>query len=108
MHGYEPTPAEFEEWEHQEKAEREAYQQHKAAEAAWAEKWPNHCTNCGGWGGFSTPASYDGPGDFDPCEPGEDVPIEKCHRCGELGLDEDGNGPCKKCGWNYDDGIPQW
>lgn len=91
--------------------EQELLQQQKQADAyneAWRAKWPNHCRKCGGWGGFSFTQRHDsGPGEqmFDLCEAVEDPCI--CHRCGEPGLDSDGNGPCTKCGWNYDDGLQE-
>jgi len=60
----------------------------------WLKRWPNHCKECGGWGGK--------PIGFDLCE--SIVPpfdeAEVCHRCGERGLDEIGQGPCTKCGWD--------
>jgi hypothetical protein len=73
-------------------------------------KWPNHCTKCGGWGmhefvemhGFNH-----GCGEHmaDPCECTEEG---KCARCGkENALGEECEGPCKFCGWNYDDGLAQ-
>lgn len=76
----------------------------------WKEKWPNHCKACGGWGQSSVYWDNHGvPGSGEPCcdtcEAIEDYTI--CHRCGEHGLSEDGEGPCSKCGWNYDDGLPE-
>jgi hypothetical protein len=76
----------------------------------WEAKWPHHCTKCGGWGGSSYVEMHGfkyGPGEtiFEPCQEFEDLTI--CHRCGEHGLKEDGEGPCRACGWNYDDGIPE-
>jgi hypothetical protein len=79
--------------------------------AVWREKWPQHCKACHGWGGSSYTQSHPyGMGSahetlFDPCEATERP--ETCHRCGLDGLDADGNGPCKHCGWNYDDGDPE-
>jgi hypothetical protein len=77
---------------------------------AWRAQWPNHCRACGGWGGHNYPAtgpSYSCGGEpegFDLCEELNDY---QCHRCGAFGaLDDDRNGPCNKCGWNYDDGVP--
>jgi len=75
----------------------------------WRAKWPNHCKHCVGWGGsaYSENHGIPGPGEtiFDPCGAIEDPTI--CHRCGEKGLTEDSEGPCTKCGWNFDDGEPQ-
>lgn len=77
----------------------------------WRVKWPNHCEACGGWGGqhYAYDPSPAGVGlspgcmyDVDVCEA---LPPKTCHRCGEAGLDEDGDGPCSNCGWNYDDGL---
>jgi len=78
-----------------------------AQEAAksWRDLWPNHCKHCGGWGGAIYPDTRHEPGGFDICEA---LPAEKCHRCGQDGLNEDSEGPCTVCGWNYDDGEPQW
>ncbi len=79
--------------------------------ATWRAMWPNHCKACAGWGGATFFQSHPyGMGSaqeqmFDPCEAPSSAAI--CHRCGEAGLTEDGEGPCKACGWNYDDGEPQ-
>jgi hypothetical protein len=80
-----------------------------AAVGGWQRKWPHYCRICGGWGGHTFYESHGLPGPaerlFDPCET---VPsVETCHRCWCEGLDEEGNGPCKFCGWNYDDGLPE-
>ncbi len=99
----EPTPEQIDE------AACHAKVQQLAAE--WREKWPQHCKACHGWGGSSYTQSHPyGMGSahetlFDPCEATERP--ETCHRCGVDGLDGDGNGPCKHCGWNYDDGDPE-
>lgn len=72
----------------------------------WRNRWPLHCRACDGWGGRTFLQSH-GPGPseqlFDICGATEDIAM--CHRCGVTGLDEDGNGPCTACGWNYDDGV---
>jgi hypothetical protein len=71
-------------------------------------KWPNYCRACGGWGGAtdyqsvpwgSTTASTP---IFEVCDA---LPETQCHRCGQHGLGEGGDGPCKVCGWDYDDGL---
>jgi hypothetical protein len=75
----------------------------QADSAAWRARWPHACVKCGGWGGrtlFSN--SLFEQDDFDVCEA---LPEAICHRCGKPGLNE-GEGPCKHCGWNYDDGDP--
>lgn len=92
-----------------EKAMRDLAQEVERAGKEWAAKWPNHCTKCNGWGGFWFEERHGfshGAGEMlcDPCDAGEPT---MCHRCGEHGMDEDGNGPCKKCGWNCDDGMPE-
>src|SRR6185295_15546488 len=78
--------------------------------AEWKAKWPRHCTLCGGWGGKTFYQSH-GPGPseqmFDLCVHDQDEDFSLCHRCGENGLTEDGEGPCKSCGWDFDDGIPE-
>lgn len=76
---------------------------------AWAAKWPHHCKKCNGWGGSSFTEMHGfthGSGEvlFDVCDDGEPT---LCHRCGAHGMQEDGTGPCKECGWNYDDGMPE-
>lgn len=71
----------------------------------WVAKWPNYCKSCCGWGGSKFTQHHDsGPGEqmFDLCEA---LPATQCHRCGEQGLDSEGNGPCKSCGWDFDDGL---
>lgn len=101
MTEYHEEPWEAAERDHAERIEREA--------AAWRARWPNHCKHCGGWGGFAYVQSH-GPGLREPmvdlCDDPED--LRTCHRCGELGCDEDGNGPCTACGWDNDDGVPQY
>lgn len=76
--------------------------------AEWVKKWPNYCKTCKGWGGFGYTQSH-GPGlneqMFDVCDAPEKS--ETCHRCGQDGLDADANGPCKHCGWNFDDGLQE-
>jgi hypothetical protein len=72
------------------------------ANAAWRQRWPNHCQACGGWGSIPF-AQHEAEILSVPCEalePGA------CHRCGQDGLDpESGGGPCRACGWNFDDGV---
>jgi hypothetical protein len=81
----------------------------------WRQRWPNHCAKCHGAGEFSwsesvpygsTTASMPM---ADPCD--ECTYIGKCARCGEFGLrgsEDDGfEGPCKACGWNFDDCEPE-
>lgn len=83
----------------------------------WLNRWPRYCRSCEGWGFHSmsqsvpygsTSASFDVQDSCDQC-----TSYGRCARCGENGLtneasgdDETGNGPCKMCGWNYDDGLP--
>ena len=91
--------------------EREMYEHVARKAAEWTAKWPAHCTACGGWGctvyverhGFTHGAGED---IVDPCGA---LPDGACHRCGApdgLSLDGDNAGPCRHCGWNYDDGVP--
>jgi hypothetical protein len=76
---------------------------------AYESQWPNYCRRCGGWGGstfdqghpYGATTAYETL--FEPCEFCTEDLI--CARCGEPGLGEDADGPCKFCGWNYDDGI---
>jgi hypothetical protein len=43
--------------------------------------------------------------EVDPCRECTEECI--CPRCGSRdALDEDGNGPCQVCGFNFDDGCP--
>lgn len=77
---------------------------------AWRRAWPNHCTSCAGWGGSSFIEMHGFQGGlgeqlFDPCGALPDAAT--CHRCGQDGLSEDGDGPCTHCGWDYNDGVPQ-
>lgn len=78
-----------------------------AASEQWRKQWPMHCAACAGWGGHSYTENHGmpGPGEtiFDPCDAG---PPELCHRCGMHGLDDESAGPCRVCGWNFDDGDP--
>ena len=43
---------------------------------------------------------------MDGAEPCECVEEGICPRCGKHSLNEDGEGPCTRCGWNYDDMLP--
>lgn len=76
----------------------------------WHAKWPHACAHCKGWGLFYFTESHGfkhGPSEVlsDPCDA---LPPTTCHRCGAPdALGEDGEGPCKSCGWNYDDGQPE-
>ena len=72
------------------------------ANAAWTARWRKHCTVCNGWGGFSTLLADAYSGNFTWCTA---LDTERCHRCGEPGLDGQGKGPCSLCAWNYDDGM---
>lgn len=80
-------------------------------QAAYVAKYPNYCKTCGGFGVHCWEERHDAgyPGEpmSEPCDACTGQGI--CARCGEKGLDEDGNGPCTHCGWNYDDdGYPGW
>lgn len=77
-------------------------QEIREANAAWAAHWHKHCPACNGWGGFSKPLADAYSGDFTWCTA---LRAEQCHRCGELGLNAAGEGPCSACAWNYDDGM---
>lgn len=78
-----------------------------AVNAVWRARWPNHCPACRGWGGAVHHESHGfshGAAEqiFDLCDA---IPETQCHRCGERGLTEEGEGPCARCGWNFDDGL---
>ncbi len=107
-----PASDEFSQYlEEQERIDR-AYQiisdGDDAHNAEFSKLWPDHCKKCGGWGLHSYTEMHGfnhGSGeDFaDPCEC---VESGKCARCGKPGLvEDDGEGPCSFCGWNYDDGL---
>lgn len=82
--------------------------------AEWTERWPKHCKNCAGWGGFSSSFDPSPAGvslssgtmeDAEPCPECTEKGV--CARCGAKGLNpETGEGPCSLCGWDYDDGEP--
>ena len=90
--------------------EEEALTRQREANAAWLAAWPNHCRHCAGWGHRAASQNHVYGSTMatetftDPCQAIEDA--RTCHRCGEPGLDENGEGPCTGCGWNYDDGLP--
>lgn len=73
-------------------------------------RFPNYCRSCDAEGGSGSPGGYMCPPEFDVCEGDArfagDEDCSRCHRCGDRGLTEDGDGPCSKCGWNYDDAAP--
>jgi len=81
------------------------------ANEAWKLRWPNHCKNCEGAGGFPIPQTYWDPPDYDICVCTDKG---KCPRCMEWAWPEDIENmdvPCKFCGWNWghgkDDAAPQ-
>lgn len=78
----------------------------KANNREFIQKWPNYCKACDGWGGKTYYESHGSPYGhetlFDFC--GE-LDEHTCHRCGQAGLKDDSEGPCKFCGWNFDDGL---
>jgi hypothetical protein len=59
----------------------------RQAQAAFTTRWPNHCPDCGGWGGHHSRATRWEPETFDPCEA---LPEGSCHRAG----------PRTPCRWN--------
>lgn len=74
----------------------------------WMLQWPQHCRECEGHGGFTFVERHGfnhGPGEVmsDVCE--TCVVNSICARCGLKTLNEDGDGPCTNCGWNYNDGC---
>lgn len=79
----------------------------KAQQAAWRARWPNHCKACRGWGltSFSQRHAVGYTEEVaEPCD--HQVDLQACHRCGQPGLDLNSEGPCRFCGWNFDDGTP--
>lgn len=79
--------------------------------AAYAETWPRHCQRCKGRGAFGHTDMQTGFPDVELCPVCAETGT--CARCGEQGLtsedrgdDSTGDGPCKACGWNYDDAAP--
>jgi hypothetical protein len=82
-----------------------------AQRAAWFEQWPGACEKCDGAGvhysienGAPHGAGFWAMDCEDPCVCTEQL---KCARCGqEDALNEDGEGPCPACGWDYDDFAP--
>lgn len=72
------------------------YQDRAVVEAAeWRERWPNHCSHCGGFGESSGPRlSYD----WEPCGC---VLDGVCPRCGDGNLGDDDKVPCSSCRWNW-------
>lgn len=99
-----------------EEAERRLMQEHytrvEKDRAAWTEKWPSYCRSCEGWGGshFAYDPSPSGVAlssghmwDFDPCEA---LGPHQCHRCRNYALTYEWEGPCRVCGWNFNDGMP--
>lgn len=73
---------------------------------SWIAKWPGYCKKCLGWGGGTFYEHHDEGGPEQLLDPCDREPYTTCHRCGVPGtLSVDGEGPCKNCGWNYDDGL---
>jgi hypothetical protein len=89
-----------------EQAEREAHELSeytRQANQAWRDRWPAFCRVCSGWGGTPSDPLHPAESSWTPCEA---LPPEVCHRCGFAGLTlESGDGPCRFCGWSYDDGL---
>jgi hypothetical protein len=83
--------------------------------AFWADKYPNHCRRCEGWGGQKS--RYDpsaagvslSPGwmyDWDDCSKCTDQGV--CPRCGYTWTDEDAMSDCRACNFELGetDGMP--
>jgi len=91
---------------------RQENETYEAEIAEFLAKWPDYCTDCGGWGGKTTP--YDpspggiglSPGfmyDYDPCTTCVEEDI--CPLCGEESInfieaDEGDYSHCFSCGWD--------
>ena len=85
--------------------------EYQAKYAAWVETWPDYCRTCHGAGQFSSGGTFWEPPDVEPCEACTEKGI--CARCLRPGLTSEeagdgttGEGPCRFCGWNYDDSCP--
>ena len=87
----------------------ECLERQQAAEA-WRERWPNYCRSCNGWGQtvFYQSVPYGATVAYEPITDPCDCALgDQCARCGKPdALDEEGEGPCIFCGWNYDEGTP--
>ncbi len=88
-----------------------AYRKWQAEYTAFTDKYPGLCGDCGGQGGKHWGGTYWEPPSFDECD--ACVCQGKCARCGEEGLNPDGeDDPCTFCGWNWgknpDDIAPYW
>jgi hypothetical protein len=70
----------------------------------WRLRWPHACAGCRGAGGVAFAGTYHEPPDFEFCGM---LDVTTCHRCGRNGLNEDSEGPCTYCDWNYDDAEPE-
>lgn len=71
-------------------------------EKRYAERWPNHCGRCDGWGGFPFYDSDTGYNGYDPCP--ECLEAGKCPRCGapilaEVEWDYGNVASCDTCGY---------
>lgn len=71
-------------------------------EAAYQERWPNHCGRCDGWGGFPFHDSDTGYSGADPCP--ECLERNRCPRCGggiiaEAYWDASQYAVCDNCGY---------
>ena len=82
---------------------------------AYIQLHPNHCKACEGWGCksgrefrgmYGMSAAYEDT--FDTCP--QCVDQLKCPQCGtENALNEDGEGPCPTCKWDYNaEGMPEY
>lgn len=98
----------------------EQFKKYRKEASEWKKKWPAHCVHCNGWGGHVTYESHGLPGIgerlFEPCDCllKEDIEDIVCPRCGLHGLtfneytEVDEDKECTECGWNYDDGLPEF
>jgi hypothetical protein len=84
----------------------------RAEHDAWVARWPHSCRACRGWGIGGKHWTSEDDYDVDPC--GDCSESGTCPRCGGPGLtseergdDSTGEGPCRLCGWDYDDGEPE-
>lgn len=102
------------------RAERDEYNAWLSAYRSWCIRWPKHCKECEGQGGYGrySGGSYDSPPEYDRADCPHCIERNRCPRChGKLrywkarksNQIQEG-GKCPECGWSYeckDDVAPE-
>lgn len=69
----------------------------------WIRRWPNHCRECYGLGGFVSPGGLEEADGFDLCDGCIDKEPSSCPRCAKSWTEDINERckPCPHCGWEW-------